>query len=173
MTQTGVRCRHVPRPGPVCIHSCSPLMRRPDAATWTTARDVSQRTEPGVKPLGYTAPAFIADKTSACPFQWQAACSSLLARYQENSRCLSMLRGLRPSWRPVITQVLLVLIIHIMCSIHYAPGPTCWGSASLYVPPLNYKREGTQRYRDKFSKLSSSLDTQTHTLTRSLNTTYI
>jgi hypothetical protein len=34
-----------------------------------------------------------------------------------------------------------------MYSFHYAPGPACWGSASLYVPPLNYKREGTQRYK--------------------------
>jgi hypothetical protein len=39
------------------------------------------------------------------------------------------------------------LLIHIMYFFHYAPGPTCWGLASLYVPPLNYKREGTQRYR--------------------------
>jgi hypothetical protein len=39
------------------------------------------------------------------------------------------------------------LVIHIMCFFHYAPGPTCRGSASLYVPPLNYKREGTQRYK--------------------------
>jgi hypothetical protein len=31
--------------------------------------------------------------------------------------------------------------------LHYAPGPACRGSASLYVPPLNYKREGTQRYK--------------------------
>jgi hypothetical protein len=127
-TQAGVRCRHVFRPGPDCIHSCSPLRRRPDAATWTTARDISQRTKPGVKPLGYTAPTFIADRTSACPFQWQATCSSLLTHYQGNSRRLSILHGLRPSWRPVITQVLLVLIIHVMCSIHYAPGPTCRGS---------------------------------------------
>ena len=61
--------------------------------------------------------------------------------------------GLRTSWRLVITQVLLVLIIHIMYSIHYAPGPTCRGSASLYVPPLNYKSEGTQRYKghDQYS----------------------
>jgi hypothetical protein len=124
---------------------------RSSGAMWTTARDVSQRTEPSVKPLGYTAPAFIADKTSACPFQWQAACSSLLARYQGNGRRLSILRGLRPSWRPVITEVLIVLIIHIMCLIHYAPRPTCRGSAPLYVPPLNYKREGTQRYRDRFT----------------------
>jgi hypothetical protein len=69
--QVGVRCRHVS--GPYRIHFCSPPRRRPDAATWPTARDVSQRTEPVVKPLGYTAPAFIADKTSACPFQWQVA----------------------------------------------------------------------------------------------------
>jgi hypothetical protein len=43
--------------------------------------------------------------------------------------------------------VLSALIIHIMYFFHYAPGPACRGSASLYVPPLNYKREGTQRYR--------------------------
>jgi hypothetical protein len=43
--------------------------------------------------------------------------------------------------------VLSALIIHIMYFFHYAPGPTCRGSASLYVPPLNYKREGTQRYK--------------------------
>jgi hypothetical protein len=39
------------------------------------------------------------------------------------------------------------LVIPIMYFFHYAPGPTCRGSASLYVPPLNYKREGTQRYK--------------------------
>jgi hypothetical protein len=39
------------------------------------------------------------------------------------------------------------LVIHIMYFFHYALGPTCQGSASLYVPPLNYKREGTQRYK--------------------------
>jgi hypothetical protein len=39
------------------------------------------------------------------------------------------------------------LVIHIMYFFHYAPGPACRGSASLYVPLLNYKREGTQRYR--------------------------
>jgi hypothetical protein len=31
--------------------------------------------------------------------------------------------------------------------IHYVPGPTCRGSAPLYVPPLDYKREDTLRYR--------------------------
>jgi hypothetical protein len=43
--------------------------------------------------------------------------------------------------------VLSVFTIHIMYSYHYAPGPTCRGSTFLYVPPLNYKREGTQRYK--------------------------
>ena len=43
--------------------------------------------------------------------------------------------------------VLSAFTIHIMYSYHYAPGPACRGSASLYVPPLNYKREGTQRYK--------------------------
>jgi hypothetical protein len=43
--------------------------------------------------------------------------------------------------------VLSVFTIHIMYSYHYAPGPTCWDLASLYVPPLNFKRKGTQRYK--------------------------
>jgi hypothetical protein len=30
-----------------------------------------------------------------------------------------------------------------MYSLRFAPGPTCRGSAPLYVPPLSYKREGT------------------------------
>jgi hypothetical protein len=70
--------------------------------------------------------------------------SSLLARYQGSSRRISILRGLRTSWRWEIAQALLVLVTPIMYSFHYAPGPTCQGSTSLYVPPLSYKREGTQ-----------------------------
>jgi hypothetical protein len=153
--QAGVRCRHVS--GPYRIHFCSPPRRRPDAATWPTARDVSQRTEPGVS-LWATPPLHLLRirrapvHSSGRRRAWstlRGLCyySSLLARYQENGRLLSILRGLRPSWRPMITRVLLVLIIHIMYSFHYVPGPTCRGPASLYVPPLNYKREGTQRYR--------------------------
>jgi hypothetical protein len=49
----------------------------------------------------------------------------------------------------VITQALLALVTHIIYSFHYVPGPTCRGSASLYVPSLNYKREGTQRYKGR------------------------
>jgi hypothetical protein len=33
--------------------------------------------------------------------------------------------------------------------IRYVPGPTCRGSAPLYVPPLDYKGEGTLRYRGR------------------------
>jgi hypothetical protein len=42
--------------------SAPPLRRSPDAATWHGARDVSQRAEPDVRPLGRAASAFIADK---------------------------------------------------------------------------------------------------------------
>jgi hypothetical protein len=58
MTQAEVRRRHVSGPslvgsGPVCIYSCSPLRRRPDAATWHTARGLSQRAEPSMTPLDH------------------------------------------------------------------------------------------------------------------------
>jgi hypothetical protein len=48
---------------PCHVRFCSPHRRRPDAATWPTAHDVSQRAEPDVRPLGRAASAFIADKT--------------------------------------------------------------------------------------------------------------
>jgi hypothetical protein len=41
----------------------SPLRRRPDAATWLVAHDISQRAEPDVSPLGRTVSAFIAERT--------------------------------------------------------------------------------------------------------------
>jgi hypothetical protein len=34
-----------------------------------------------------------------------------------------------------------------MYFLRFAPGPTCRGLAPLYVPPLNYKREDTRRYK--------------------------
>ena len=40
----------------------SPLRRRPDVATWLVARDVSQRAEPDIRPMGRASSAFIADK---------------------------------------------------------------------------------------------------------------
>jgi hypothetical protein len=51
--QVGVRGQHVS--GPYHVHFRSPLRRRPNAATWHIARDVSQWTEPDVRPLGRAA----------------------------------------------------------------------------------------------------------------------
>ena len=59
--QAGVRSRHVS--GPYHVHFRSSLRRRPDAATWPTAHDVSQRAEPDVRPLGRVVSAFIAERT--------------------------------------------------------------------------------------------------------------
>jgi hypothetical protein len=41
----------------------SPLRRRPDAATWLVARDVSQWAGSDVRPLGRAVSAFITEKT--------------------------------------------------------------------------------------------------------------
>jgi hypothetical protein len=41
----------------------SPLRRRPDAATWLVARDISQRAELDVRPLGRTVSVFIVERT--------------------------------------------------------------------------------------------------------------
>jgi hypothetical protein len=59
--QAGIRSRHVS--GPYRVRFRSPLRQRPDAATWPTTRDVSQRAEPDVRPLGRAASSFIAEKT--------------------------------------------------------------------------------------------------------------
>jgi hypothetical protein len=48
--------------GPSRVRPCSPLRWSPDAATWPTTRDVSQRAEPDVRPLGHETSTFIADK---------------------------------------------------------------------------------------------------------------
>jgi hypothetical protein len=40
-----------------------PLRRRPDAATWLVARDISLRAEPNVRPLGRAVSSFIAERT--------------------------------------------------------------------------------------------------------------
>jgi hypothetical protein len=69
-----------------------------------------------------------------------------------------MLRRLRISGRKEIA-----LATGISCSkyyIRYVPGPACRGSAPLYVPPLSYKRGGTQRYKADTLRLS---DSQVHT----------
>jgi hypothetical protein len=57
----GVRRRYSSGVCPVRFRSL--LRRRPDAATWPIARDVSQRVEPDVRPLGHAISTFIAEKT--------------------------------------------------------------------------------------------------------------
>jgi hypothetical protein len=49
------------------VHLHSPLRRRPDAIMWLVARDVSQRAEPDVRPLGRAVSAFIVEKTRRLP----------------------------------------------------------------------------------------------------------
>jgi hypothetical protein len=58
-------------------------------------------------------------------------------------RGISILYALRTLWRSEVTLALQAVVTFF----HFAPGPTCRGSVSLYVPPLSYKREGTQRYK--------------------------
>jgi hypothetical protein len=41
----------------------SPLRRRPDAPTWLVAHDISQRSEPDVRPLARADSAFITERT--------------------------------------------------------------------------------------------------------------
>jgi hypothetical protein len=155
---------------------------------WPIARDVSQRAEPDVRPLGYEASAFIEDKVRRLSIPLAGGVPPLHVlrpvhssgrlrpvhsasgvpvhstgrRHTHTATCTTHiitrmlprkqpphinLRGLRTSWRPEIAQALLALVTPIMYFFHYAPGPTCWGSTSLYVPPLSYKSEDTQRYK--------------------------
>jgi hypothetical protein len=58
---------------PYRVRSHFSLKRRPDAATWPAAHDVSQRAEPGVRPLGHVAPAFIAEEARRLS-NWQVMC---------------------------------------------------------------------------------------------------
>jgi hypothetical protein len=61
-------------------------------------------------------------------------------------RGISILYAPRTLWRSEITLAFLGSS-YFVYFFHYVPRPTCWASATLYVPPLSYKREGTQRYK--------------------------
>jgi hypothetical protein len=151
--------------GPVCIHSCSPLRRRPDAATSRTTRGIIQQVEPGMTPLGYAclrislrirrAPIHSTDRRRAQstirgPHNYSHVTISRAITHHYSCWLLPI----NATWIAAIMTsanyswvTLSALVIPIMYFFHYAPGPTCRGSTSLYVPPLNYKREGTQRYK--------------------------
>jgi hypothetical protein len=76
--------------------------------------------------------------------------SWLLARHQGSSRPHINTAWIADIMEPGDYSGVLALVTSIMFSLRFAPGPTCRGSASLYVPPLNYKREGTWRYKGDF-----------------------
>jgi hypothetical protein len=60
--------------GPYHVRFCSPPRQRPDAATWPTARDVSQRAEPDVRPLGRATLHLLRIRRASCLFHWQVMC---------------------------------------------------------------------------------------------------
>jgi hypothetical protein len=97
----------------------------------------------------------------------RALCPSLLGRHQGSSHNISTLHGLRTTWRQEIAQALATSIMYSLC---FAPGPTCQGSASFYVSPLSYKREGTRRYKTHALTLTRTLKLRfTHTLIQYTN----
>jgi hypothetical protein len=187
---------------PVRIRLCSPPRRRPDAATWPTTRDVSQRAEPDVRPPGYATPTFIADKARclptpltcdvpprhlmshvhpvggvpvhstgrrcaasafnetcpshrrhACPFHWQTARPYCRVHYAHHYSYVTKEAAASCQRCACCGQHGPGDCTYDTCiscsrySICYVPRPTCRGSATLYVPPLSYKREGTRRYK--------------------------
>jgi hypothetical protein len=161
-----------------------------------TARDVSLRAEPDVRPLGHAASALIADKprrlstplagdvppqhlmslvhsTSrrcvdshlmcpvhsadrrrACPFRWQTVCPCYgihcahhhLRVTEEAAQDINTMCAMDIRAPEDLLGDTSIGYFH-MYSLRFAPGPTYRGSASLYVPPLSYKMEGTRRYK--------------------------
>jgi hypothetical protein len=98
---------------------------------------------------------FLPIAISSVPMLWRALCSSRLVRGQGSFPCTLILRALRISGHKKIT-----LATSISCSkyyIRYVPGPACRGSTPFYVPPLGYKRGGTQRYRKQTQAHSDTL----------------
>jgi hypothetical protein len=80
-------------------------------------------------------------------------------------REISILYALQTLWRSEITLAWQALVT----SFRFAPGSTCRGSASLYVPSLSYQREGTQRYKTSSLTLTQAhLDSQTHKFIQAL-----
>jgi hypothetical protein len=80
--------------------SHSPLRRRPDAATWPTTRDVSQRAEPDVRPLGRVFIVEEARRLSSWQVMWRLSIKYFLST---------------PLTSDVPPQ-------HLMCPVHSADG---------------------------------------------------
>jgi hypothetical protein len=164
------------------------------------ARDISQRAEPDVRPLGRAVSAFIAERTRrlsalltgdvpprhlmrlvhsagrrrqghpadgtlVLSIVKQCARAArrtvLIIPYTRSFPYTSMLHKSRMSGREKIAPA--ANISSSKYYIHCVPGPTCRGSVPLYVPPLSYKREGTQRYKGARSDQTQTLSSQSST----------
>jgi hypothetical protein len=186
------------------VHLRSPLRRRPDAATWLVARDISQRVEPDARPLGRAVSAFITERTrrlstlltgdvppqhlmrpihsagrrrqghpaDGVPVQsivkqcaLAAGCTVSIIAYTRSFPCTPILCRSRMSGCKKIAPA-----ANISSSKYYircVPGPTCWGSVPLYVPPLVKKGEACnvtrgELYTHSDSQLSSFHSNPTH-----------
>jgi hypothetical protein len=163
---------------PYLVRLRSPLRRSPDAVAWHLARDISQRVEPDVRPLGRAVSAFIADRTRHLstlltgdvppqhlmrPIQSAsrrrqghpadgALVQSIVKHCARAARhtvsiipctrsfpCTSILRRSRMLGPKEIAPT--ANISGSKCYIRYVPGPTCWGSVPLCIPPLAIKGE--------------------------------
>jgi hypothetical protein len=105
---------------------------------------------------------------------------SIAKQYARAARCtVSIITYALPGKLPLHANTTQIANVRVQedCSsnskyyIHYIPGPTCRGSAPLYVPPLSYKRGGMQCYKgtgtlgpnlDLDSQLSSFHNNPTH-----------
>jgi hypothetical protein len=99
----------------------------------------------------------------ACPFHWQATRPYCRVHYAHHYSYVTKEASVAYQYCACCGQhgprdcTDVTCISYSRYSFHYVPGPTCRGSASLYVPPLSYKREDTQRYK------AGSQHPQTHT----------
>jgi hypothetical protein len=181
--RTGVRRRYSSGLCPVRFRS--PLRRRPDAATWPIARDVSQRVEPDIRPLGHAIFTFIAKKTChlstlltgdvpprhlMCPVHSAgrrrpghptsgAPVQSDLYVAKEASAACQCYTSSR--YRDAGRLHKVTGISCSGCSLCYVPGPKCRGSVSLYVPPFAIK--GRARNVTDSSTLRPSSGSQVQT----------
>jgi hypothetical protein len=99
----------------------------------------------------------------AYPFHWQAVRPCCRVHYAHHYSSVTKEAAANIS-TPRDCSGVLALVTSIMYSLRFVPGPICRGLASLYVPSLSYKREGTRRYKadpTQTLKLSSSLKLNT------------
>jgi hypothetical protein len=143
-----------------------------NTATWLIVRDVGQRAVHDVRALSRTISAFIAERTHRlsalltgdvpprhllCPVHSTGRRRACLVRCQNSAPVLrsalysSLVREATPAHRDytrsrVSGRKKMAPAEDISGYLRYVPGPTCQGSALLYMSPFSYKRGGMQRY---------------------------